>query len=211
MKIALYGATGMIGSSILREALSRGHQVTAIVRDTSKLTPTDGLTIVKGDVLDTAGVTATIKGHDAVIAAVNNPPGDLQFYPRAALSLINALTQAGVKRLIVVGGAGSLEVAPGLKLFDTPDFPEAWRPGAKSLGAALEVYRAAAGELEWTFISPAIMIAPSERTGSYRTGGDQVLFDEKGQSNISAEDYAVALIDELEHPQSIRRRMTAAY
>ncbi len=211
MKIVLYGATGMIGSSILKELLSRGHQVTAVVRDTSKLNPAAGLTAVKGDVLDTAGAAATVKGHDAVIAAVNNPPTDLQFYVRAALSLINGLTEAGVKRLIVVGGAGSLEVAPGRKLFDTPEFPDLWRPGAKSLGAALEVYRAAAGELDWTFISPAIMIQPGERTGKFRTGGDQVLFDANGQSNISTDDYAIALVDELEHPAHIRQRFTVAY
>ena len=89
------------------------------------------MTAVKGDVLDTAGVAATVKGHDAVIAAVNDPPADLQFYVRAAHSLIDGLTQAGVKRLIVVGGAGSLEVAPGLKLYDTPEFPELWRPGQR--------------------------------------------------------------------------------
>jgi len=211
MKIALYGATGMIGQSILKEALSRGHDVTAIARDPSKLTPADHLKIVKGDVLDTAGVAATVAGHDAVIAAVSNPPGDLEFYVKAAHSLIDALTQAGVKRLIVVGGAGSLEVAPGLKLYDTPDFPELWRPGAKSLGAALDTYRTSAGSLDWTFFSPAGMIAPGDRTGKFRIGGDQLLTDANGGSNISVDDYAIALVDELEQGKHIRQRFTVAY
>ena len=209
MKIALYGATGMIGQSILKEALSRGHEVTAVARDTSKLTPADHLHIVKGDVLDTAGVAATVQGHDAVVSAINAPPDDPQVFVRAAHSLIDAATQAGVRRLISVGGAGSLEVAPGLKLFDTPEFPEAWRPTAKALGAALEAYRAS--DLDWTFISPAGVIAPGDRTGKFRLGGDQLLTDANGESRISVDDYAIALVDELEHPKSIRRRMTVAY
>jgi putative NADH-flavin reductase len=211
MKIALYGATGMIGSSILKEALSRGHQVTAIVRDPGKLSPADHMTVVKGDVLDTAGVAANNKGHDALIAAVNNPPGDLTFFVRAGISLIDGLKQAGVKRLIVVGGAGSLEVAPGVRLYDTPEFPELWRYGAKSLGAALEVYRAAANDLDWTFFSPAGVIAPGDRNEKFRLGGDQLLTDTYGASNISVDDYAIALVDELEHPAHVKQRFTAAY
>ena len=209
MKIALYGATGMIGSSIIREALSRGHEVTAIARDTSKLTPADHMTAVKGDVLDTAGVAATVKGHDAVISAINAPPDDPQVFVRAAHSLVEGLTQAEVKRLISVGGAGSLEVAPGVKLFDTAEFPELWRPSAKALGGALEVYRTA--DLDWTFISPAGIIAPGERTGKFRVGGDQLLTDANGESKISVDDYAIGLVDELEHGQHLRQRITLAY
>ncbi|MBI1257560.1 MAG: NAD(P)H-binding protein [Chloroflexi bacterium] len=209
MKIVLYGATGMIGSSILREALSRGHEVTAVARDTSKLTPADHMTAVKGDVLDTAGVAATVKGHDAVISAINAPPEDPQVFVRAAQSLIAGLTQAGVKRLISVGGAGSLEVAPGVKLFDTPEFPDLWRPGAKALGGALEVYRTA--DLDWTFISPAGIIAPGERTGKFRVGGDQLLTDVNGESKISVDDYAIGLVDELEQAKHLRQRITLAY
>lgn len=209
MKIALYGATGMIGQSILKEALLRGHDVTAIVRDPSKLTPADHMRAVKGDVLDTAGVAATVKGHDAVISSINAPNDDPQVFVRAAHSLIDGLKQAGVKRLISVGGAGSLEIAPGVKLFDTPDFPAAWRPGAKALGDALEVYRTA--DLDWTFVSPAMMIAPGERTGKFRVGGDQLLTDANGESKISVDDYAIALLDELEQPKNLRRRMTVAY
>jgi uncharacterized protein len=209
MKIALYGATGMIGQSILRETLSRGHEVTAIARDPSKLTPADRLTAVKGDILDTVEVAATIKGHDAVISSINAPNDDPQFFVRTAHSLIDALKQAGVQRLISVGGAGSLEVAPGVKLFDTAEFPVAWRPSAKALGAALDVYRTS--DLDWTFISPAGVIAPGERTGKFRTGGDQLLTDANGESRISVDDYAIALVDELEQPKNIRRRMTVAY
>ena len=211
MKIALYGATGMIGQSILREALMRGHEVTAIARDTSKLTPADHMTAVKGDVLEPAGVAATVKGHDAVISAINAPPDDPQVFVRAAQSLIAGLTQAGVKRLISVGGAGSLEVAPGVKAFDTPEFPDLWRPGAKALGAALDTYRASAGDLDWTFISPAGIIAPGERTGTFRVGGDQMLTDANGESKISVDDYAIGLVDELEQAQHIRQRITLAY
>ena len=209
MKIALYGATGMIGQSILKEALLRGHDVTAIVRDTSKLTPADHMTIVKGDVLDTAGVAETVKGHDVVISSINAPHDDPQVFVRAAHSLIDGLKQAGVKRLIGVGGAGSLEVAPGVKLFDTPEFPEAWRPGAKALGAALEVYRTSG--LDWTFVSPAMIIAPGDRTGKFRVGGDQLLTDANGESKISVDDYAIGLVDEVEQAKHLRERITIAY
>ncbi len=209
MKIALYGATGMIGASILREALSRGHQVTAIVRDPSKLSPADHMTALKGDVLDTADVAAAVKGHDAVISSINAPHDDPQVFVRAAQSLVAALKQASVKRVISVGGAGSLEVAPGVKLFETPEFPEAYRAGSKALGAALDVFRAS--DLDWTFISPAGVIAPGDRTGKFRVGGDQLLTDANGASNISVDDYAIGLVDELEQARHIRQRITLAY
>jgi putative NADH-flavin reductase len=209
MKIALYGATGMIGQGILKEALSRGHEVTAIARDTSKLTPADHMTAVKGDVLDTAGVAETVKGHDVVISSINAPNDDPQVFVRAAQSLIAALKQTGVKRIISVGGAGSLEVAPGVKLFDTAEFPEAWRPGAKALGAALEAYRTSG--LDWTFVSPAGVIAPGDRTGKFRVGGDQLLTDANGESKISVDDYAIGLVDEVEQAKHLRQRITIAY
>ncbi len=209
MKIALIGATGMIGQRILQEALSRGHDVTAIARHTDALTPSDHVKVVGGDVLDVAAMAAAVRGHDAVIDAVAPPLDDPNFLARAPMALIEALKQAGVSRLIVVGGAGSLEVAPGLRLYDTPDFPEAWRPSARAHGAALDELRGV--DLDWTFVSPAAMIAPGERTGKFRVGGDQMMTDDKGESNISAEDYAVALMDELEQPKYVRRRMSVAY
>ncbi len=209
MKIALIGATGMIGQRILAEALSRGHDVTAIARNTNSLTPSDHVKVVAGDVLDVAAMAAAVRGHDAVVDAASPPQDDPDFLVRAPQALVAALKQAGVSRLIIVGGAGSLEVAPGLRLYDTPEFPEAWRPSARAHGAALDELRGV--DLDWTFISPAAMIMPGERTGKFRVGGDQLMTDDKGESNISAEDYAVALLNELEQPKYVRRRMSVAY
>lgn len=211
MNIVIYGASGMIGQRITQEALNRGHKVTAIVRNPSRLTLTHpNLSVKAGNMLDPDDVARSVAGHDAVINATRqeaDQPG--RMYVDAAHALIEGLTRAGVRRLIVVGGAGSLEVAPGLQLVDTPDFPPAWRPGALAMRDALAVYRSAG--LDWTYFSPAGFIAPGERTGHYRTGTDQLVTDEKGESRISAEDYAVALIDELETPRFIRRRFTVAY
>src|SRR5579875_510258 len=211
MNIVIYGASGMIGQRITQEALNRGHKVTAIVREPSRLTLTHpNLSVKAGNILDADDIARAVAGHDAVINATRqeaDKPG--QTYVDAAHALIEGLTRAGVRRLIVVGGAGSLEVAPGLQLVDTPDFPAAWRAGALAMREALPVYRSA--DLDWTYFSPAGFIAPGERTGHYRTGTDQLVTDEKGESRISAEDYAVALIDELETPRFIRRRFTVAY
>jgi len=211
VNIIIYGASGMIGQRITQEALNRGHKVTAIVRNPLHLTLSHpNLTIREGNILDPNDVARTVAGLDAVINATRqaaDPPG--QTFADAAHALIDGLTRAGVRRLIVVGGAGSLEIAPGLQLVDTPNFPAAWRPGALALRDALAVYRTA--DLDWTYFSPADRIAPGERTGHYRTGTDQLVTDEKGESRISAEDYAVALVDELETPRFVRRRFTAAY
>lgn len=213
MNIAVIGAGGQIGSVIVTEALSRGHSVTAVVRDPSKITRTDAnLRVVAGDVTDVNSIAAAVAGHDAVISAIgpNHAIGNNDILRESAHNLIAGLKQAGVKRLLVVGGAGSLYVAPGVQLYDTPDFPEAWRAGAKKHGEALEVYRAEQ-ELEWTFFSPAAVIQPGERTGKFRLGGDSVLADENGNSVISIADYAIAAIDELETPKHIRQRFTIAY
>lgn len=211
MNIVVYGASGMIGQRITQEALKRGHKVTAVVRHPAKFTLTHPeLTVKEGNIFDLEDSARTIAGHDAVINATRqslNEPG--QNFVDAAHAFIAATKRAGVSRLIVVGGAGGLEVAPGLQLVDSPNFPPAWRPGALSLRDALDVYRAA--DLDWTYFSPAGLIAPGERIGHYRTGTDQLVTDEKGESRISAEDYAVALLDELETPRFIRRRFTAAY
>jgi len=212
MKIALFGATGMIGERIAKEALARGHQVTAIVRDPARLAVADNnLRVVGGDVLDAGSVAAAVVGHDAVISAVGPSAGDgdPQMLVQAAHALVEGLGRAGVKRLVVVGGAGSLDVAPGVRLVDTPNFPAAWKPLALAHADALDVYHAA--DLDWTFFSPAALVEPGERTGEYRTGTDQLLADADGNSFISAEDYAVALLAEIEQPQFIRRRFTVAY
>lgn len=211
MKIALYGTSGMIGRCICEEALVRGHQITGIARDPAKLDLRHPrLTTAKGDVRDPASIASAVAGHDAVISAVGpRQDDDPQMVVEAANALTQGLQRAGVRRLLVVGGAGSLEIEPGLQLVDTPDFPAAWKPVSLAARDALAVYRAA--DLDWTYLSPAAEIAPGERTGQYRTDTDRLVTDAAGESHISAEDYAVAMLDELEQPKHIRQRFTAAY
>jgi putative NADH-flavin reductase len=213
MKIAIFGAGGSIGRRIVSEALRRGHTITTVVRDRSRAEGVDArLAVREGDVLDPAAVAAAVAGHDAVISAVGPGPGpgtDPRMLVAAARSLVAGLPRAGVRRLVVVNGAGSLEVAPGKQLLDEPDFPLASRPFALAHRDALEVYRAA--DLDWTCLSPANIIEPGTRTGRYRTGADTVITDERGESRISTEDFAVALLDELEEPKFIRQRFTVAY
>jgi putative NADH-flavin reductase len=212
MKIVLFGASGTIGSSIAGEALARGHQVTAVVRDPTRVGPPHpALSVVAGDVRDPSRVAAVVAGHDVVASAVGPrlPSDTPELVVDAARSLIDSLARAQVNRLVVVGGAGSLEVAPGVQLVDTPEFPAAWKGVALAHRDALVVYRAA--DLDWTYISPAALIGPGKRTGQYRTGTDQLLTDEKGESYISVEDFAVAFVDEIENGQFVRQRMTVAY
>jgi uncharacterized protein len=210
MNIVLFGASGTIGQRILREALERGHSVTAIVRQPEQIAVTHpNLTVKAGDVLDSAFVAQAVAGFDAVISAVGPKGQQPSMLSESAHSLIEGLTRAGVKRLIVVGGAGSLEAAPGTLVYDTPDFPAAWRPGAMAHGEGLKVYRSA--DLDWTYFSPAYFIQPGERTGKYRVGFEQLLRDEGGKSFISAEDFGVAILDELEAGWYVRRRVTIAY
>ena len=213
MKIALIGATGFIGSAILQEALNRGHQVTAIVRHPEKLPQHSNLAAQKGDVTDETQATALVAGHEAVISAYSpgrNVSDIYQQHISGYRAIINGVKKAGVKRLLVVGGAGSLEVEPGVQLVDTPAFPEEWKPGSLAAREVLYLLRDEP-ELEWTFLSPSAMIAPGERTGQFRLGTDQLLQDANGESRISVEDYAVAMLDELEDPQHIRRRFTVGY
>ena len=208
MKLALFGANGMIGSRILSEALRRGHQVTAVVRDPAKFAVRHkNLTVVKGDVLDADSVASAVKGHDAVLSAVG-PSTDV--ITGAARSLNDGLTRAGVKRLVVVGGSGSLEVAPGIQLIDSPQFPKEWLAPARAHSAALAMFRKNT-TLDWTNVSPPALIAPGERTVKFRLGTDQLVTDAKGESRISAEDYAIAFLDEVERPQHVRQRFTVGY
>jgi len=211
MKIALIGGTGRIGQRIALEALKRGHEVTSIERNPERSTINDPhFKAVQGDARDAAQIANLIAGNDLLISAFgtagNQPDSVLSDVARA---LIQAVKQTGVKRLIVVGGAGSLEVAPGVQLMDTPEFPEAWKSNARGQAEALKVYRAS--DVNWTYVSPAGLIEPGERTGTYRLGTDQLVTDEKGESRISMEDFAVAILDEVEKPQFERRRFTAAY
>ena len=213
MKIALIGATGFIGSGILREALARGHQVTAIVRHTEKLPKHANLVARRTDVRDEAETAAAVAGHEAVISGYS-PGRDVadiyQEHVAGYRAILDGVKASGVKRLLVVGGAGSLEVAPGVQLVDTPEFPEQWKPGSLSAREVLYLLRDEP-ELEWTFLSPSAMIAPGERTGRFRLGTDQLLTDAEGESQISVEDYAVAMLDELEDPKHIRQRFTVGY
>ena len=208
MNVVLFGASGMIGSRILKELLHRGHTVTAVVRNPEKIAAY-GAFVVIGDILDPRGVAAAATGAQAAISAYAPPKGDEIMLSAATRSLLEGLTVAGVRRLIVVGGAGSLEVAPGVLLVDAPGFPPEYKAIALAHRDVLPILQASS--LDWTFLSPAAFIQPGERTGKFRLGGTQLLADEKGESRISAEDYAVALVDELENPLHIRRQFTVAY
>lgn len=215
MKIVLFGATGQVGQRIAAEALRRGHEVVGVVRDPSRAqSPDPRVALVRGDATDPASVASVVAGADAIVGSVSPRPGTTGQAPSlvdVARGLIAGLRRAGVKRLVVVGGAGSLEVAPGVALLDTPGFPEAYKPEAEEGRASLAVYRDEAEGLDWTFISPAVVIQPGERTGRYRTTDDQLITDERGDSVISYEDYAVALLDELETPRHVGRRFGVAY
>lgn len=202
-KVALIGASGFIGSRLLGELSARGHAVTAIVRHPEKVASLPGVTAVKGDVFDKDGLATLLAGHDAAISAVHFTASDPEL-------LLAAVKQSGVKRYLVVGGAGSLEVAPGVKLFDTPEFPAIYLDEARKGGAFLDLLKREPA-LDWTFLSPSAVIQPGERTGRFRLGGDRLLVDPQGGTTISAEDYAVALVDELEKPAHGRRRFTVGY
>jgi len=203
MKVAVIGASGVRGSKIVDELLARGHDVTGIVRHPEKLPAKPKLAAKKGDVSDQAGLAQLLTGHDAVVSAVRFAGSD-------AKTLIAAVKKASVKRYLVVGGAGSLEVKPGVKLIDTPEFPAAYKQEAAAGGVFLELLKGEK-DLEWTFLSPSAMIGDGPRTGKFRLGGDQLLVGTDGKSFISNDDYAIALVDELEKPKHIRKRFTVGY
>jgi uncharacterized protein len=202
MKVVLIGASGQAGSRLLAELLRRGHHVTAIARHPEKIASEPNVVARKGDVFDKTGLAALIKGHDAVVSAVHFTQSDPKL-------LIEAVKDSGVKRYFVVGGAGSLEVAPGVKLIDTPQFPAAHKAEAAKGGEFLDLLREETA-LDWTFLSPSAMVGPGERTGKFRLGKDQLLTSDKG-SSISWEDYAIAAVDELEKPAHVRQRFTIGY
>ncbi|MFC9095267.1 NAD(P)-dependent oxidoreductase [Streptomyces sp. NPDC002387] len=211
MKIVLFGATGMVGSRIAAEAARRGHRVTAVSR--SGGSPVPGVTAAAADASNVAKASALMSGADAVANACA-PPRDGSDPKGPFLTLNNSLVQgardAGVRRFVVVGGAGSLEVAPGQELCDQPGFPKELLPEALAHRAVLEYYRTV-DDLEWTYVSPAAEIAPGERTGRFRSDDDGLLTDVYGNSRISAEDFAVAFVDELEQETHPRARMSVAY
>lgn len=203
MNIAIIGASGNVGSRLLAEALRRHHSVTAIARNTDSISNENGVTAVSVDVHDSAALTAALKGHDVVISAG-------RFATIGAQDVIGPLKRAGVKRLLVVGGAGSLEVAPGVALVDTPQFPVEYKPEALAGRSFLESLRNEA-TLDWTFLSPSALFIPGERTGKFRLGHDQLLTSAEGKSWISMEDFAIAMLDEVEQPAHSRQRFTVGY
>ena len=211
MKIVLYGASGMIGSRVLAEALARHHEVVAVVRNPENIAPQPYLTVVRGDVTDAASIATTAAGADLAISAYS-PGSDHALLTKNAYALLDGLAGAGVPRVIVVGGAGSLEVAPGKLLVDAPGFPESSRARATEQAKALDVFRASqSATVTWTFLCPPAGIAPGTRTGTYRVGNDALLVAADGKSHISAEDYAVALMDEAESPAHPNQRFTVGY
>jgi len=217
MKIALIGASGFVGTAILKEALDRGHQVKAIVRNPENITiKDDNITVIKADVLDQAQVTAAVVGSNAVVSAYNpgwSNPDIYEEFLRGSQSIQAGIKASGVKRYIVIGGAGSLEVAPGLQAVDTPDFPAAIKPGASAARDYQAIIKKEQ-DLDWTFFSPAFEMHQGTsgiRKGTYRTGLDNPVFDENGRSILSVEDLAMVIVDELENPKHIKERFTAAY
>lgn len=203
MKVALIGASGNIGSQILREATARGHTVTGIARHPEKVVAAPGATAVRGDISEPDKLANVLRGHEAIISSVRFR----MFKPE---QLLTAVKDSGTKRLIMVGGAGTLEVRPGVALLDTPEFPAAAKEEAEAGRAALNTLRRE-NALDWTFLSPSAVIAPGERTGTFRLGGDQLLVDSDGKSRISIPDFAIALVDELENPRHVRQRFTVGY
>ena len=213
MNIALIGATGFVGTPVLAELLARGHQVTALARTPSKIAPQPGLTVVAADVLDAAQVAQAVAGHDAVISAYNpgwSEPQIHDLFLQGSQAILDGAKQAGVKRVLVVGGAGSLLVAPGLQLVDTPEFPAAYKQGALAARELLNRLKAETA-LDWSFVSPPIALAPGERTGQYRLGADELLPGQGDQpAGISVPDLAVAIVDEIEQARHAQRHFTVA-
>jgi len=213
MKIVLIGATGFVGTPVLAELLSRGHQVTVLARNPGKLAAQPGLTVVAADALDAARVAQAAAGHDAVISAYNpgwTEPKIAELYIQATHAIFAGVKQAGVKRFLMVGGAGSLFVAPGVQLVDTPDFPPEYKVAAAAARDALALIQKET-TLDWTFLSPAILLQPGVRTGKYRVGADAPLWAEGGgPGSISVQDMAVAIVDEIETPKHIQKRFTVA-
>jgi len=202
MKIVVLGASGRAGSEITKEAAARGHAVTAVARKPEAIPTAEGVTPIAGDASDAAALAPLLTGADAVISALH--------FDIPMETLLTAVREAGVPRLLITGGAASLEAAPGVRVIDTPEFPEEWKPFALGGIVALDTLRGVA-DVDWTFFSPAAFIEAGPRLGRYRTGGDQLVTDANGDSKISFADYAIAMVDELEQPKHSRTRFTAAY
>lgn len=209
MNVVLFGATGMIGSRILAELVSRGHHVTAAARDTSKIPPNANVKAVEANILHPREVAETAHGANAILSAFNAGMEHPDTLVTATRSLIGAAKSAHVKRLVTISGTGALFSRPGVRMVDEPDFSEYWRPVARAHSDALDELMVSG--LEWTAISPPPLIQPGRRTGRYRLGTDYIVEDAHGNSHISAEDFAVAMVDELEKPAHVGKRFTVGY
>lgn len=214
-RIVLIGASGFVGSALLEEALNRGHQVTAVVRNPAKITITSpNLFVVKADVSSSERVADVCRGFSTVISAFNpgwKNPDIYQDTLKIYSAILEGVKQAGVKRFLCVGGAGSLFIAPGLRLMDSGSVPPAILPGVKAMGAFYLNVLCREKEIDWVFLSPAADMRSGKRTGKFRIGKDNLIEDERGVSAISVEDFAVAMINELEKPAHHRERFTIGY
>ena len=209
MRVVLYGATGKAGSVILKELVNRGHSVTAVARTPEKVQKLENVSVVQGDLIDPTKIAGILKGADAVVSAYGPPPDKTTEIISATNRLVQGIEQAGGPRLIVVGGAGSLLVAPGVTLRESGHLPKEWIP---IVDAHIQVLRnLKQSSINWTYFSPAGFFEPGERTGKFRLGKDDLITDAQGNSRISFEDYAIALVDELENPQHQRERFTIGY
>lgn len=203
MKVALIGATGNIGTAIRKELLSRGHTVTAIARNVDAAELEEGVEARKADMMDVPGMAAALAGHDAIVSAA-------MFLPGSSASFVEGLRQSGVKRAVIVGGAGSLDAGGGKLVADVIEVPDAWRPIIAEGLVLLDTLRKTV-DLDWTFVSPPAMIGPGERTGHYRTDDNHLVVAEDGTSSISYPDYAIAIVDALEKGLAIRNRFAVGY
>lgn len=215
-KVAVIGATGFVGTQVVKELANRGYFVNALARNTSKIEESENVKAIAVDVYNTSELSEILKGNDAVISAFNpgwTNPNIFEDFLKGAESIEKAVEESGVKRFITVGGAGSLYITENLQLIDTPEFPAEIKPGAEAARQYLELIKKNEN-LDWTFFSPAIEMhqgTAGVRKGTYRTALENPVFDESGRSILSVEDVAVALVDELENNQFVRQRFTAAY
>jgi uncharacterized protein len=212
MKIALIGASGFVGAAILNDAVNRGHSVTALVRDVSKIAPHPQVRAVAVDAQDPKALAEALKGHDRVISAYNpgwSVPDIYEQYLKGANAIVSAAVAAN-SWLLVIGGAGSLEIAPGVQLVDTPDFPAEWKQGALAARDGLTALRRET-RLDWRFVSPPVFLEPGEKRGGYLLGGDQVLFSGDKPAGITVGDLADGVMNEVEQPAHLRQRFTLGY
>jgi putative NADH-flavin reductase len=209
MTIVVYGASGRAGSRIVNELLSRGHQVIASVRDSAKSPSLDGVETRQDDLADPKRTAEVITGADAVVSAYAPPPNEVDALIGVTQRFVEAFRQNGSTRFLMVGGAGVLEVAPGVTLIDSGYLPPEWMSIAKAHAHALKVLQQS--DIDWTYISPAAYFDPGTRTGHYRAGTTNLIADEKGESRISMEDYAIAVADELESAKHRRQQMSVGY